>query len=123
MTTTAGPLSTLGDSLASTVPCGDDAPLALALLDELSKGEPVTIGRLARAAEREEGDIAATLHRWPNVHRDGQARVVAFGGLGVTPTPHRFEVAGAGSTPGAPGTPSFSRPCSDKRRASSPPAR
>jgi alkylmercury lyase len=94
MKTAAGSLSTLADSLAGTFPCRDDAPLALALLDELARGEPVTIGRLARAAHREEGDIAATLHRWPNVHRDRQARVVAFGGLGVTPTPHRFEVAG-----------------------------
>jgi alkylmercury lyase len=94
MNTPAASLSTLADSLARTFPCCDDAPLALALLDELAKGEPVSVGRLARAANRDEGDIAATLHRWPNVHRDGQARVVAFGGLSVTPTPHRFEVAG-----------------------------
>jgi alkylmercury lyase len=94
MNTTAGSLSTLADSLAGTFPCCDDAPLALALLDELAKGEPVTIGRLASAAHRDERNVAATLHRWPNVHRDRQARVVAFGGLGVTPTPHRFEVAG-----------------------------
>jgi alkylmercury lyase len=94
MNTPAGSLSTLADSLAGTLPCCDDAPLALALLDELAKGEPVTIGRLASAANRDEYDVAAILHRWPNVHRDGQARVVAFGGLGVTPTPHRFEVAG-----------------------------
>jgi|Tabmets5t2r1_1033131.scaffolds.fasta_scaffold26226_2 alkylmercury lyase len=94
MNTPAGSLSTLADSLASTFPCCDDAPLALALLDELAKGEPVTIGRLARAAHRDEDDVAATLHRWPNLHRDGQARVVAFGGLGVRPTPHRFEVGG-----------------------------
>jgi alkylmercury lyase len=96
MNTTPGSLSTLADSVAGTFPCCDDAPLALALLDELAKGEPVGVGRLARAAHRDEGDIAAVLHRWPNVHRDGQARVVAFGGLGVTPTPHRFEVAGRG---------------------------
>jgi alkylmercury lyase len=94
MNSTPGSLSRLADSLTGTFPCCDDAPLALALLGELAKGKPVSVGRLARAAHRDEGDIAAILRRWPNVHRDGQARVVAFGGLGLTPTPHAFEVAG-----------------------------
>ena len=94
MHTTARSLTTLADSLASTFPCCDDAPLALALLDELAKGKPVSVDHLARTVDRDDADTAATLDRWPNVHRDDQARVVAFGGLGITPTQHRFEVAG-----------------------------
>ena len=94
MRTTSRSLQALADSLAGTFPCCDDAPLALALLRELASGEPVSVAQLARAVDRDEADIAGTLDRWPNVHRDGQARVVAFGGLSVTPTRHRFEVAG-----------------------------
>lgn len=94
MNTTAHSLRTLADSLASTFPCCDDAPLALALLDELAKGEPVSAARLARAVNRDDAELAATLDRWPNVQRDRHARVVAFGGLSVTPTQHRFEIAG-----------------------------
>jgi alkylmercury lyase len=93
METTTRSLPALADSLASTFPCCDDAPLALALLDELANGEPVGVSQLSRAAGRDEADLAATLDRWPNVHCDAQARVVAFGGLSVLPTDHRFEVA------------------------------
>jgi alkylmercury lyase len=91
---TARSLPTLADHLAGTFPCYDDAPLALALIDELAKGEPVTVVQLARAVDRDEADIAETLERWPNVHRDGPARVVAFAGLSLAPTRHRFEVRG-----------------------------
>jgi alkylmercury lyase len=94
MNTAARSLHTLADSLASTFPCCDDAPLALALLDELAKGDPVSVARLARAVDCDEAELTATLDRWPNVHRGGQAEVVAFGGLSVTATRHRFEVAG-----------------------------
>jgi alkylmercury lyase len=72
----------------------DDAPLALALLDELAQGHPVSVSRLARATERDEADLTAALHRWPNVHYDQLGRVVAFAGLSVAPTEHRLEVAG-----------------------------
>jgi alkylmercury lyase len=94
MNTTARSLPTLADSLASTFPCCDDAPLALALLDELAKGEPVSVSHLARAVERGQADLAAALDRWPNVHYDQLGRVVAFAGLSVAPSEHRFEVAG-----------------------------
>jgi alkylmercury lyase len=94
MNTTARSLPTLADSLASTFPCCDDAPLALALLDELAKGEPVSVSHLARAVERGQADLAATLDGWPNVHYDHLGRVVAFAGLSVAPSEHRFEVAG-----------------------------
>jgi alkylmercury lyase len=86
-------LEALANSLAK-FPCCDDPPVALALLEELAKGEPVSVGRLARAVDRDEADLAAALDRWPNVHRDARGRVVAFAGLSVSPTRHRFEVAG-----------------------------
>jgi alkylmercury lyase len=94
MHSTTRSLQTLADSLASTFPCCDDAPLALALLDELAEGEPVSVSRLAGALERNEADLTATLRRWPNVHYDQPGRIVAFSGLSVVPSEHRFEVAG-----------------------------
>jgi alkylmercury lyase len=73
-------LPSLADSLAGSFPCCDDAPLALGLLHQLARGEPVTVGTV--------------LDGWPNVHRDEQGRVVAFAGLSLTPTRHGFDVAG-----------------------------
>jgi alkylmercury lyase len=87
-------LSTLAHSLASTFPCCDDAPLALATLDELAKGEPVRPAALAARTNRDQAEISQVVARWPNVHLNTDGEVVAFGGLNVTPTEHRFEVAG-----------------------------
>ena len=74
-------LATLADSLAGTFPACDDAPLARALLRALAKGEPVADPALTAAADR-----------WPNVELDDHGRVVAFSGLSLTPTAHRFTV-------------------------------
>jgi alkylmercury lyase len=74
-------LATLADSLAGTFPARDDAPLARALLRALAKGEPVGGAALTAAAER-----------WPNVERDEHGRVVAFSGLSLTPSAHRFTI-------------------------------
>jgi alkylmercury lyase len=84
----------LADSLAGTFPCCDDAPLALGLIHQLAEGERVTEARLARAVDRDKPDVAAVLDRWPNVQRDDEGRIVAFAGLSLTPTRHRFDVAG-----------------------------
>jgi alkylmercury lyase len=78
---------TLAESLAGTFPGCDDAPLALAVLRELATGLPVAMSRLPDGAQR-------GLARWPNVHYDEDGRVVAFGGLSLAPTPHRFAVGG-----------------------------
>jgi alkylmercury lyase len=94
MNTTSGSLPELADSLATTFPCCDDAPLALTLLEQLAKGEPVALDDLAERAGRGEKEIAEVVTRWPNVHLDDRGWVVAFGGLSLTATPHRFEVAG-----------------------------
>jgi alkylmercury lyase len=91
---TPTPLPTLADSLSSTFPCCDDAPLALATLDELAKGEPVAPAALAARADRDQAQVSQLVARWPNVHLNDQGRIVAFGGLSLTPTQHRFEVAG-----------------------------
>jgi alkylmercury lyase len=72
-------LSTLADALAGTFPACDDAPLARALLRRLADGRPVA---------------ASVPARWPNVEFDENGRVVAFGGLSLMPTAHRFTVDG-----------------------------
>jgi alkylmercury lyase len=91
---TASPsLATLAESLASTFPCCDDAPLARALLHELAKGDPVAPAALA-ARTRDRREVTQAVARWPNVQLDDHGRVQAFGGLSLIPTQHRFEVAG-----------------------------
>jgi alkylmercury lyase len=87
-------LHTMADALVGTFPGSDDAPLALALLRELARGEPVAPMALAATHGRDEADVTAALARWPNVQRDEQDRVVAFSGLSLRPTAHRLEVGG-----------------------------
>ena len=87
-------LSSLADGLAGTFPAADDAPLARALLALLARGEPVTDKRLAAATNRPPGEVNAALARWPNVHRDDRGAVVAFSGLTLQPTEHRFQAGG-----------------------------
>lgn len=83
----------LAESLAGTFPGCDDAPLARALLRELAHGDPVSPAALAAAAGRDQPEVSEALMRWPNVRRDENGRVEAFGGLSLRPTKHRFEVA------------------------------
>lgn len=85
-------LSELAESLAGTFPGSEDASLARALLQELSRGVPVSTAQLARAAGRNEPEVSLVLERWPNVQRDHEQRVVAFGGLSLDATAHRFDV-------------------------------
>ncbi len=88
------PLATLADELAGTFPSCEDAPLALALLRELAKGQPVGAPALRNAGVGGDDELPAALGRWPNVHVDEHGRVVAFGGLSLTRTAHRFAVGG-----------------------------
>jgi alkylmercury lyase len=87
-------LEALAELLAGTFPGCDDAALARALLRELARGETVSPTTLAAVADRDEQQTTETLARWPNVRRDEQGRVDAFGGLSLRPTKHRFEVGG-----------------------------
>jgi alkylmercury lyase len=87
-------LEALAGLLAGTFPGSNDAPLARALLRELTRGEPVSDAALAASSGRTEHDVTETLARWPNVRRDDHGRIEAFGGLSLQPTEHRFEVGG-----------------------------
>jgi alkylmercury lyase len=87
-------LEALARSLAGTFPGCDDAPLARTLLRELARGKPISVAALAASTDRAEHDVRQTLARWPNVRRDEQGRVEAFGGLSLRSTEHRFEVRG-----------------------------
>jgi alkylmercury lyase len=87
-------LDSLAGALAGTFPAADDAPLARALLRLLARGRPVGAQLLAAAVDRPEPDVRAALARWPNVQRDDAGSVVAFSGLSLRRTPHRFTVAG-----------------------------
>ena len=78
----------------ATFPACDDAPLALALVRLLARGEPVTDAMLAAAGERERDDVTAQLARWPNIERDADAAVVGFSGLTLRATAHSFRVEG-----------------------------
>jgi alkylmercury lyase len=83
-------LEILANKLADTFPATSDAPLARALLTELAVGAPVTLASLSNATRRPTGVIRAALRRWPNVHYDDHGAVIAFSGLSLTPTAHRF---------------------------------
>ena len=85
-------LTLLADSLAGTFPGCDDGPLAIALLRALAQGDPVTPTALAAASDQGVAHVNAALSRWPNVQRDTVGRVVAFSGLSLLPTAHRFDV-------------------------------
>jgi alkylmercury lyase len=84
----------LADGLTDTFPAANDAPLARALLALLAQGERVTDEHLAAEIHRPVREVTSALGGWPNVQRDGGGRVVAFSGLSLRPTEHRFEVAG-----------------------------
>ena len=94
MTAQALSLRALADDLAGTFPGADDAPLARALLALLARGEPVTHEQLAAETNRPAAEVKAALASWPNVHRDGRDAVIAFSGLSLRPTKHRFDVGG-----------------------------
>ena len=89
-------LSSFAEALAGTFPAANDAPLARSLLLLLARGRPITEQELAAAAGRSEREVALALRGWPNVDRDAHGAVVAFSGLSLRPTTHRFSVGGRG---------------------------
>jgi alkylmercury lyase len=70
-----------------------ERPVQLALFRLLAEGRPVEPTRLAARTGVPAADVVEHLGRWWGVHTD-QARVVAFQGLSVVETPHRFKVEG-----------------------------
>lgn len=87
-------LEDLADGLAGTFPGAEDAPLAVSVLRALAKGRPLTDREIATAAGRTIDEVARVLSRGPNVQRDEHGCVVAFGGLSLLETSHRFETGG-----------------------------
>ena len=85
-------LTTIAASVIRALPCCDDPPIALALLRALAAGHPVPDTELAAATGRDQAQVTTGLARWPNIHRDERGRVIAFSGLSLRPTAHRFEV-------------------------------
>jgi alkylmercury lyase len=70
---------------------------AVALYQELAKGEPVDDAQLGRALGVSSAESRALLQRDPLrcfAYSDDRGRVLRFGGLAVAPMPHRFEVDG-----------------------------
>jgi alkylmercury lyase len=86
----------LGGAITGALPGfdGPDQRLALALLRELARGEPVSHARLAKAAGVPEEDVETALGRWPGAFYDDERRVIGFGGLSVYEMSHRFELDG-----------------------------
>jgi alkylmercury lyase len=68
--------------------------LQLTLFRLLSEGQPVDSARLAERARLPVADIVEALGGWRGVHRDEDARVVAFKGLSLVEAPHRLTVDG-----------------------------
>jgi len=66
--------------------------VALALFRLLAEGEPVTVEALAARVELPRAEVAAFIGELK--HRDGEGRVVAFGGLTLQPTSHLLDVDG-----------------------------
>ena len=75
----------------------EEQPVAIALYRELAKGKPVDAGQLGRALGVTSDESRALLERDAIrnlIYRDGEGRVLGFGGLAVAPMHHRFEVGG-----------------------------
>jgi alkylmercury lyase len=72
----------------------DAQQAALALYRLVAEGSPVDAAALAERASMSAVRVAEWLGGWPEVFRDDHGRVVAFGGLSLTKTTHRFEVGG-----------------------------
>ncbi len=83
----------LAERLGVSGGCDEDA-LSVALLRLLARGEPVVDTTLAASVGRPAPDVEVALRDWANVRRDVEGRVIAYGGLSLLPTKHRFEVDG-----------------------------
>jgi alkylmercury lyase len=73
---------------------GFEQTVALGVLRLLAEGAPFDAGALADRAGQPPDKVAAALDALPMLERDDEGRVVAYGGLTLKPTSHRFEVDG-----------------------------
>lgn len=72
----------------------DRERMSVALYRLLAQGQPVAEDRLVEAAGVPPERVAEALAQWPNIFRDADGRVTAFGGLALEPTAHKFEIRG-----------------------------
>jgi hypothetical protein len=57
-------LDAFGETLSATFACGDDPPLALALLRLLAEGAPASTATLAASLDRPDSEVAEQVSRW-----------------------------------------------------------
>jgi alkylmercury lyase len=89
-------LKELGHQVAGARPSMDPTAqrVAVALYRLLASGTPVTAPMIAEQLGLGVDRVAAILEPWPGVFCDDQKQIVAFGGLAITETPHRFTLQG-----------------------------
>jgi alkylmercury lyase len=70
--------------------------LSLATYRLLALGQPVSTGALAKILDMQEGEVSALLDTFPPsvLERDDEGSIVAFIGLSLSPTAHRFVLEG-----------------------------
>lgn len=87
-------ISSLAEAIAGAIATRslEEQRLAVVLYRELARGTPVAPGTLAAQLGADEAEIERTLAGWPAVYRSEDGGIVAFGGLAIPETPHRFRV-------------------------------
>lgn len=98
MTRTPG-LDEYWNTLAKVLPdfTPEQQRVAVTLYREVARGEPLSEGRIATALTTPGGNARELLTQHPLrsfVYRDGEGRVIGFGGLAVAPMHHEFRVKG-----------------------------
>lgn len=73
---------------------GHEQHAALALYRLLADGSPVSAAALAKRSGMPTAYVADLLDTWPEVFRDDDGRVIAFGGLSLAKTTHAFDIDG-----------------------------
>lgn len=81
--------------LADGMPLGGaERAVVLAAYRSLAAGRLLEVAALARAVARDDDSVRSLLRRWPDVFYDNDGRIVAFWGLDLRETAHRFWVQG-----------------------------
>ena len=85
----------LADALDVAQPSTDDERRVMVTLYEmLARGTAVVVDELAERASLDPAGVQRTLDDWPNLFRDEEGRIIAFGGLALSATAHAFDVEG-----------------------------
>ena len=86
----------LANALADAFPKLDETKqrVALATYRRLAHGAPASLEEIARAAYVDLDEVGRILGDWKGVYTDCEGRVIAFWGLAIPRTKHRFEVDG-----------------------------